>query len=196
MTREEREQNLQRIAAAARHIELLHGIPMELAVGQSIIESRWLEKCPANNCFGLKAPPGATHFQTLETTEHLSDSQLAAVRKLGLKIIAISPERLKGKWVVRMEDRFQVFATLEECFEAYAELLLEGRYFKARFERFRQHGDLTKLLADMSGADGQPPYFTGAGYVDLWSAIVGQSNVRSAIVRARAATENLIATEE
>ncbi len=192
MTNQERQANLQRIAAAARHIELLHGIPMELAVGQCIIESKWLEKCPANNCFGLKAPTGATHYQTLETSEDLTDAQLTALRKSGRKIISVSPERVKGKWAVRIADRFQVFESIEDCFEGYAELLLEGVNFKARFERYREHRNLLQLIRDMSGADGKPVYFTGAGYVDLWQAITGQSNVRSAIIQARAATNELI----
>ncbi len=40
--------------------------------------------------------------------------------------------------------------------------------------------------AVIGGADGQPPYFTGAGYLDLFEAIRNQSNVRSALVEARA----------
>ncbi len=195
MTTLDRQANLRRIAKAARHIETLHGIPAELTVGQCVIESKWLEKCPANNCFGLKAPTGATHFQTLETSEHLTDAQLAALRTTGRKVISVAPNRVNSKWLVRIADRFQAFSSLEECFEAYADLLLEGKYFKPRFERFREHGDVYMLLADMSGADGQPPYFTGSGYVELWTKITNQSNVKAAIAEARAATETPITGE-
>ena len=186
MTTEERAENLRRIADAAVAVEHSHGIPAELTVGQCIIESQWLSHAPGNNAFGLKAPAGAAVYQTVETDELLTDTQIEKLRLAGTPIISISGTYWGGKRTVRIADRFQVFADLEDCCEAYAGLLTDGKYFKARFERFQEHRDLVQLLTDMSGADGLPPYFTGAGYVDLWQRIIDQANVQAAIAEARA----------
>lgn len=187
MTPAERAENLRKIAAAAVALERAKGIPAELTAGQCILESGWLAKCPGNNCFGLKASKDATVYQTVETTEYLTDDQLERERRKGADIVAVSTTKVNGKWTVRMRDRFRVFADLEECFLAYGELLTEGKYFKARFDRFLGHRDLQQLLTDMSGADGQPPYFTGPAYLDSWRQITGQSNVKAALGEARAA---------
>ncbi len=88
---------------------------------------------------------------------------------------------------VRIEQDFAVYPDLTACFRAYADLLAAGKYFKARFARYLQHRDVQKLLLEMSGADGLPPYFTGAGYLDLFNRVASQANVRAALAEARAA---------
>lgn len=155
VTNEQRAKNLKKIAHAAVHIERTRGIPAELTAGQCIIESSWLSKCPGNNAFGIKWVSGP--YTELPTKE-----------------------RINGE-VITIIDRFAAYPTLEHGFEAYADLILKGRYFRDRFARYQNHKDLLKLLTDMSGADGQPPYFTGAGYVDLWQKIVNQANVKAAL---------------
>lgn len=189
MTPQERAVNLDRIAKAAVSIERTHGVPAELTTGQCIIESEWLKEAPGNNAFGLKSPRGATHYQTITTTEHLTDAELKSVMDSGIEILAVSGVYVNGKRTIRLKDRFQVFATLSECFEAYADLLVSGLYFKDRFKRYLEHKDIERLLSDMSGADGQPKYFTGSGYADLWRRITQQQNVKDAIAAARRAAD-------
>lgn len=159
VTTQQRAANLKKIAHAAVHIERTRGIPGELTAGQCIIESSWLSKCPGNNAFGIKWVKGP--YTELPTKERINGKEITIV------------------------DKFAAYPSLEAGFDAYADLILKGKYFKDRFARFQQHKDLTKLLTDMSGADGQPPYFTGAGYVELWKQIVNQSNVKAALEAAR-----------
>lgn len=186
LTAKQRTENLNRIAAAAVQIERLRGVPAELTTGQCILESGWLDRAPANNAFGIKAATGATVYQTVATTEYLTDDQLARVRASGRRITSVS-SMADGKRKVEIEDRFAVYGDLAECFEAYATLLTKGRYFAARFERFKQHGSLDRLMDDLSGSDGAPPYFTSPSYKLTWRTIISQSNVREAIRLARGA---------
>lgn len=183
----ERARNLARIATAAVAVERSHGVPAELTVGQCILESAWLERAPANNAFGIKAATGAAVYQTVATTEYLNTDQLAKVRASGRKITGVSPTMVNGKYTVALEDRFAVFGDLTECFTAYAELLTKGRYFAARFERYKEHGSLDLLMKDLAGADGAPPYFTAPTYVMTWRTIISQANAQEAIRLARAA---------
>jgi len=183
----ERARNLTRIAAAAVFIERSHGVPAELTVGQCILESAWLERAPANNAFGIKAASNAAVFQTIATTEYLTTEQLAKVRASGRKITGVSTTMVNGKWTVAMEDRFAVYGDLVECFAAYADLLAKGRYFVARFERYKEHRSLDRLLADLAGEDGNPPYFTAPSYKLTWRTIISQANVQEAIRLARTA---------
>ena len=181
MTTTQRSSNLRKIAKAAVHIERTRDIPTELSTVQCIIESGWLSKAIGNNAFGIKAVKGQP-FRRVLTTERLTPKQLEAERAKGYNIVSYKNP------VAVLEQDFADYATLEECFEAYADLLTKGRYFKARYSKYLEHRDVERLLSDMSGNDGQPPYFTGAGYVELWRSIVRQANVKAAIQEARNAT--------
>ena len=181
MTTSQRATNLRRIAKAAVHIERTRNIPAELSTVQCVIESAWLGKAIGNNAFGIKAVKGQP-FRRVITTERLTPKQLEAERAKGYRIVSYNNP------VAVLEQDFADYWTLEECFEAYADLLTKGRYFKDRFARYLEHRDPERLLNDMSGKDGQPPYFTGAGYVELWRSIANQSNVKAAIEEARSAT--------
>jgi len=181
MTTSQRTANLHKIAKAAVHIERTRSIPAELTTGQCILESGWLGKAIGQNAFGIKAVKGQP-FRRVITTERLTPKQLEAERVKGYRIVSYE------RPVAVLEQDFADYATLEECFEAYADLLTKGRYFKGRFARYLEHRDLDRLLSDMSGKDGQPPYFTGAGYAELWRSIVGQANVKAAIAEERNAT--------
>lgn len=160
MTPIQRTTNLRKIAHAAVHIERTRGIPAELTLGQCIIESNWLDKCPGNNAFGIKARPNQPFVEFA------------------------TKEQINGK-IINIKDKFAAYPSLDACFEAYADLILNGKYFKPRFEKYLEHRSLELLLTDMSGSDGLPPYFTGAGYVDLWKVIVSQTNVKMALSEAR-----------
>jgi len=176
--------NLDKIAESSVAIEEEFKIPAELSCGQCIIESAWLKKCPGNNCFGIKWTSGPSVMVT--TRERLTKSQLDAQYKTNKIVRSVSEISADGKYDVVMDDRFQAYESLTDCFRAYARLLTTGKNFKDRFNRFLEHGSLEKLLTEMSGSDGKPPYFTGSGYVGLWKQIVGQANVKEALRKARA----------
>lgn len=181
MTPAQRATNLKQIAAAAISIERNHQIPAELSTVQCILESGWLEKCPGNNCFGIKWTGGP--FVQVPTKERLTQKQLDA---LGVPYTDKTGPDSSGKFTVTAKLKFQAYPDLSACFTAYADLLVNGRNFKDRFARYLKNRDLQWLLQEMSGSDGLPPYFTGAGYVELFNKIADQANVRAAIAAARA----------
>lgn len=186
MTNEQRAENLARIARAAVALEVSLGIPAELTAGQCIIESGWLEKSPGNNPFGMKAGANAATYQILETEEELTPMQIRSVARSGKRIVDMGP-LIKGRRRVRIQDHFLVFGSLEEAFRAYGNMITNGRYFGPRFKRYLAHRSLPRLLRDMSGVDGEPPYFTSQSYLSLFDQITGQANVKAALAKARAA---------
>jgi hypothetical protein len=93
-----------------------------------------------------------------------------------------------GKHRITLIDNFAAYITLEDAFAAYGRLLIEGRFFKNRFARYRTHRNLPQLLADMKGGDGDPPYATDPTYDTKILQLSGQSNVRAALAAARSAS--------
>ncbi len=190
MTNEQRQTNLARIAAAAVCLEIDTGVPAELTSGQCIIESSWLENAPGNNPFGMKAPAESTAFQILETEEELNNSQITALAASGKRIVDMGPP-VNGRRRVKIQDRFMLFNSLEAAFRAYGDLLVNGRYFAPRWQRYQAHRNLSRLLLDMSGNDGQPPYFTSRSYLSLFDQVTGQANVKAALAKARTGKTNI-----
>ncbi|MCX6599827.1 MAG: glucosaminidase domain-containing protein [Acidobacteria bacterium] len=186
LTPEQRTANLARIAAAAVATEAATGVPAELCTAQCILESAWLEKAPGNNPFGIKARAGQPSTPVL-TTEFLTPQQLDRVRASGKEIRSVEPST-GGKQKVMMVDQFAAFPTLADAFTAYANLLVKGKYFAPRFARYQEHKNLPQLLADMKGADGQPPYATAPDYDTKILQLVNQNNVKTALAAARPKT--------
>ncbi len=193
MTTTQRTQNLQRIAQAAVAVERSHDVPAELTCGMTILESGWLDRCIGNNAWGIKAVKGQP-FTRAMTTERLTPKQLAAEMAKGYAIGDVGALAKDGRMTVKIEQDFAAYPSLPHGFNAYADLLINGRHFKDRFKRYLEHKDIQRLLTDMSGADGKPPYFTGSGYIDLFNAIIGQSNVKQALVLARAEGYEVVAS--
>lgn len=185
LTKAEREANLARIATAAVAVEGEFGIPAEVCAAQCILESGWLARAPGNNPFGIKAKLGEP-FQEFVTWESLTPPQLARVRRSGARIRSVAPLSA-GRHRVSLVDRFRTFDTLEDAFRAYGRLMLSGRHFAPRLARFREHGNLARLLADLRGADGQPPYATDPDYDVKLLRLINQPNVRAALATARRA---------
>jgi flagellum-specific peptidoglycan hydrolase FlgJ len=185
LTKAQREANLARIANAAVTLENETGIPAELCTAQCILESGWLAKAPGNNPFGIKAA-GNQPYREAATWESLTPAQLEQLRQAGKRILSIGP-LTRGRHRVSLVDRFAVYPTLDDAFRAYGRLLVSGRHFAPRFDRFRRHGDLPQLLADLRGADGQPPYATDPDYDSKLLQLIRQSNVQTALAFARRA---------
>lgn len=188
MTNEQRLANLRKIANSAVSLETETGIPAELTTGQCVIESGWLAKAPGNNPFGMKAPAGSASYQILETTEELTNVQIRRLASTGKRIVDMGPVA-NGRRRVSIQDRFMVFGSLDQAFTAYGKLLIHGRYFAPRWQRYQAHRNLSRLLLDMSGNDGQPPYFTSQSYLTMFDRITGQANVKAALAEARAGNQ-------
>jgi len=186
---QERQGNLARIASSAVALEVETGIPAELTAGQCIIESAWMTEAPGNNPFKVKAPKGATVYQILEIYEELTNQQIKNLATTGRRIADMGPA-LNGRRRVSFQDRFQVFASIDAAFRAYGELLINERHFAPRWQRYMAHRSLSRLLLDMSGRDGYPPYFTSQSYLTLFDQVTGQANVKAALADARAGKES------
>ena len=185
LTPAQRAANLARIAQAAVALERSRLVPAELCTAQCIVESAWLSKAPGNNPFGIKAKPGQPSVE-VTTTEFLTPAQLARVRAAGRRILSATAVP-GGKLRVVLVDSFAAFPSLEDSFAAYGDLLIQGRHFRARFARYLQHRSVEQLLAEMSGADGQPPYATDPNYFSTVRSLMQQANVRAALAAARSA---------
>ncbi len=177
--------SLARIAHSAVALERATEIPAELCTAQCILESNWLAKAPGNNPFGLKAAPGQPTVRFL-TRETFTPKQLAAAKAKGTEIQSVGP-LVNGFQQVMMFDEFAAFNTLDDAFLAYGRLLVKGKYFAPRFQKYQQHKSLEKLLNDMQGADGLPPYATDKNYVATVLTLIRQANVQQAIATARTA---------
>jgi flagellum-specific peptidoglycan hydrolase FlgJ len=185
LTKAQRDLNLERIAAAAVVVEREFGIPAELCAAQCILESGWLARAPGNNPFGIKASLGEP-FHEAVTWESLTPAQLDRLRQSGARIRSVAPLSA-GRHRVSLVDRFRVFDTLEDAFRAYGRLMTAGRHFAPRLARFREHGSIARLLADLRGADGRPPYATDPDYDLKLLRLINQPNVQAALARARRA---------
>lgn len=185
LTPEQRALNLEKIARASVAAERTAGVPAELCCAQCILESGWLEKAPGNNPFGIKARAGQASTPVL-TTEFLTPQQLGNVQAKGVEIRNVAP-LVNGKHKVLLVDQFAAYATLDEAFLAYTALIVKGKFFAPRFTRYQQHKSLPQFLKDLKGADGQPPYATDPNYDSKILALTAQTNVRTALERARAA---------
>ncbi len=183
---EQRAANLARIAQSAVALERAQDIPAELCTAQCIVESGWLEKAPGNNPFGIKAVAGQASVD-VTTTEFLTATQLARVRASGKTVLSVDPPGTDGKVRVRIVDQFAAYATLDAAFQAYGTLLSAGRNFAPRLARYRQTRDLERLLSDLTGKDGLPPYATAPDYDVKLLVLIRQANVQAALAEARRA---------
>ncbi len=180
--KQEQNQHLAMTCPAARKLELSLGLPMELTVGKVALETGWGQHAPGNNFAGIKAAPGKGVLR--ETFEDFDAVELGAFLRRG-GIIKRHEWLASGKTRVWIDDWFLSFPTPEDFFIYYGNLIATGKNFKARFERYKTSKNLNQLMADLSGADGAPKYFTGQGYVDTWRSITNQANVEAAIAAAR-----------
>lgn len=174
------------VAKIAVKLEAKYGVPAELCMAQWALESGWGKNCPGNNCFGLKAPKSASsdRIQDLKTSEILTDSQASVYAAEG---------RLISKWSIpgsnkfkcQVLDKFMKFKTLEEGLDYYAQLLSNGFYFKPRLEAYKKHKNLDKLLGDLAGKDGKPPYATALNYDQILKSIIVSNKIQVALAAAK-----------
>lgn len=189
MTLEQRNANVQRIAASSVALELETGIPAELICGQCIIESDWLASASRNNPFQIKASPTATTYQILEIEEELTPKEISGEVRSGRRIVDMGPLE-HGRRRVRIQDRYMIFASLEEAFRAYWRMAGSSRQFVTRLQRYHAHRSIPRFLRELSGGDGQPSHFPNQNYLSLFDEVTGQPIVKSALAKARAGNQH------
>jgi len=110
MTQQEEKAFLAKIAPLARASAAKYDIPASVIAAQAILESAWgksLLAIQANNYFGIKDVPGDKYpdYRQYTTTEY----------------IAGKPKKVPA--------HFQVFKSLQDCFDRHAELLTTLRRY-------------------------------------------------------------------
>ena len=149
---------LKRIATAAVEAEKRTGCPAELSTAQCILESGWLAHAPRNNCFGIKDTdryPGSQYLMT------------------------------KGRAWKTERAAFEVYDSLEDCFEDHAKLITGGFGEKpnAYAPAFRQY-QLTKNLEDFI-TEIAPIYAEDSEYESKIMELIRHPTVIDAIKQAR-----------
>lgn len=156
-----RDQWLSRMAAAAVRAEAEFGVPAEMAVAQSAIESRWGEKPVGQaNYFGIKRAARHTKGASTKTREFID-----------------------GKWIEPTLD-FADYESLEESVRDYAWLISHGRPYRDAWDRYQATRNARSLALGVARV-----YATAPEYAELVLRIMDQDNVRQAVAAARAANE-------
>ncbi len=163
LTKEQRDENLRLMAAAAVAAEIATGCPALVSVAQCILESAWLEVAPGNNCFGIKDTdryPGAQYKYTKEFEN--------------------------GTWVTHVLA-FEIYPTLADCFADHAKLITGGfdpqirNCYAPDFDTYKADGDLEAWVARMGHH-----YATDPAYAPKLLTLMHLANVIEAVEDARA----------
>lgn len=150
---------LAKIASASVLCERVTGCPAELTAAQCIFESAWLSRCPGNNCFGIKADDHGTGAQYVLTHEYLN-----------------------GSWQ-HLEQSFETYASLSDCFIDHARLIQTGAYYAA-WSRYTTNHDLDALIAGVAAHYATDPNYAAEIDREAHSVTVQQSllQAREAVV--------------
>lgn len=110
---------LKSIAAASVIAEHATGCPSALSAAQAILESGWLQHCPGNNCFGIKATDSHENY-------------------------TLTQEFVAGQYVTE-KLAFEAYPTLADCFTAHARLIQGGPYSDA-WRAYEEDRNLNELI--------------------------------------------------
>ena len=151
----DRDRAIREIAAAAVETERACGLPAELTAAMCALESGWLSSAPKNNAFGVKYSPRMHGSkQLLVTREWLFPEDVAPwVRGMpGRQVLAeeAGPDA-RGRKLYRVRDWFAAYPSLSAAMSDFARLMTTRRYAPS-VARYRQHGDLSLLVADIARA--------------------------------------------
>lgn len=139
------------MAAAAIGSEQATKLDASFQMAQCIFESGWLQRCPGNNCFGIKPDhhgAGAQYF--------------------------ISHEFLNGTWV-QMPEAFEKYDSLADCFADHARLITGGLPYAGAWARFLTDGDVDELVKQVCPIYGTDPNYTAKILGEMASATVTQA---------------------
>lgn len=180
-TKEQQFKALSVLAPAAVKIERETRLPAELMIGQIMLESDWLQQPSGrNNVFGIKLADRHKSGSWVLTGEIVNDAGLEQLKKKARSIQTLT-RRSDGRWYVKAELQFADYDSIEDGVRDYARLLTEGKSYSAAWKKFLESGDWQQLAKDIGGV-----YATGAGYADLVIRIGLQTNVQTALRKARA----------
>lgn len=147
---------LVRIARAAVASERATGVPAELTASQCIFESAWLNRAPGNNCFGIK------------DTDRLPGVQYK-----------LTQEFINGTWHTQ-RLAFEVYPSLQACFEDHGRLISTGRPYRAFFEAYRQDRNLDALITSVASK-----YATSPIYAKQITAMARSPKLQAALAKER-----------
>jgi len=143
--------------AAAVASERATKLPSELTLPQWVDESGCGAHEPGNNCFGIKAVAG-TAAETLPTEEYVHSSQTP----------------------ITEGQQFQVFPTLQACFDRHASLITTGKPYAAAWAQYQKDGDIRMLVQRVAHS-----YATDPLYGTKILRILQMAEVRAALTAAR-----------
>ena len=151
----DRDRAIREIAAAAVETERACGLPAELTAAMCALESGWLASAPQHNAFGVKYSPRMhSSKQLLVTREWLLPEAVEPwVRRVpGRQVLAeeAGPDA-RGRRLYRVRDWFAGYHSLAAAMSDFARLMASRRYAPS-VARYRQHGDLGMLVADIARA--------------------------------------------
>ena len=157
--------------------------PAEMIAAQCAEESGWLDHAPQNNCFGIKAYPGAAGRQLLKTEEWFTEQEaahfLTGMQGRRLEVATPLQTNAKGRKHYHAYDWFATFDDLADCFKKRVELFDAGVYHPFA-EAYRQTGDLDTLVRSMA-----EKYATSPIYANEVLSIVHDPEVQAALAAAR-----------
>lgn len=146
---------LLKISQASVETERSVGCPAEMSAAQAIFESDWLDVCPGNNCFGIKADAHGSGVQYCLTHEYLN-----------------------GEWE-EMPQAFETYSSLADCFTDHARLIQSGVYAPA-WDRYQKDHDLHAYIVGVA-----IHYATNPSYAAMISTTTLSVTVQQAIQAAR-----------
>lgn len=172
------------VALAAYNAEFHTGFPALITISQWAIESAWgVSAAPGHNYFGMKYAARHYSFYWAPTTEFYKSAQALdyALSSLSIKdpTIVSKPGHLPIE--VRCQAKFAAFSSLSACIDDYIYLMTtpSGPYYKA-FQEYKTSLNLKQLALSIAKL-----YATSPKYGDLLLTLMDQSNIKSAIERAR-----------
>ena len=151
----DRDRAIREIAAAAVETERACGLPAELTAAMCALESGWLSSAPQHNAFGVKYSPRMHGSKQLLATREwlLPEAVEPWVRRVpGRQVLAeeAGPDA-RGRRLYRVRDWFAAYSSLAAAMADFARLMASRRY-APYVARYRQHGDLGLLVADIARA--------------------------------------------
>jgi flagellum-specific peptidoglycan hydrolase FlgJ len=138
------------ILVAAQHSQRLSGMPASITLAQWAEETGFGKRMPEGsfNCFGIKA---------------VGDQPF---------VLAPTGEVINGKHVT-ITARFRKFGSLDEAFAAHAELIMQGKPYRAAVADWNRQHDVCRFIRRLG-----PVYATNPAYADNLIRLIEQYHLR------------------
>lgn len=143
-------------ARAAVRSQAATGVPAELTLPQAIFESAWGAHAPGNNCLGIKANGRGSGTQNIPTREFV-----------------------KGQWIT-VPLAFEVYPSIEACFEDHGWLLANGAPYAAAWRQFKADSNTAAFILAIGKV-----YATAPNYGQTILAFSESPTITAALMKAR-----------